>query len=48
MAGGGDSYAKHIDILKDAPIVSGAIYLVKSGEWSGTNYAAGTTQNSSL
>ena len=48
MASIGDSYAKHIDILKDAPIVSGAIYLVKSGEWSGTNYVAGTTQNSSL
>jgi len=48
MAGIGDSYAKHIDILRDAPIVSGAIYLVKSGEWSGTNYVAGTTQNSSL
>jgi len=48
MASSGDSYAKHINILKNAPVVSGAIYLVKSGEWSGTNYAAGTTQNSSL
>ena len=48
MASIGDSYAKHIDILKDAPVVSGAIYLVKFGEWSGTNYVAGTTQNSPL